>query len=84
MKTVYYVQTFSYVKVGKKGKTRLQGDQPLQMKTAQDAIGRAERFADKKVGVIAAAQEFDEVTGEYGNFTLLARYGTVPEMDDVF
>ncbi|NLD09696.1 MAG: hypothetical protein GX667_08945 [Xanthomonadaceae bacterium] len=26
--TLFYMQTFSYVKVGKRGKTRLQGDQP--------------------------------------------------------
>lgn len=76
MKTVYYVQTFS-LPAGKK-KPKLSADTPMQCKTAQEAIDKAQRLSDKRLGVIAASQEYDEDTGEYGKFVLLAQYGRVP------
>jgi len=76
MKMVYYVQTFS-LPAGKKN-PKLTPDTPVQCKTAQEAIDKAQRLSEIRLGVIAASQEYDEDAGEYGRFTLLAQYGRVP------
>lgn len=77
MKTFYIVQSFTYQTVGKKAK--LLADTPIQCDTAEDATNRAERLASKRDGVIAAAQEYDEKSDEYGKFTVLAHYGVLPD-----
>lgn len=76
VKTIYYVQTFS-LPAGKRS-LRLSADTPIQCKTAQEAIDKAQRLSESRLGVIAASQEYDEDTGEYGKFVLLAQYGRVP------
>ena len=76
MKTTYIVQGFDWHKIGKD--TRLMGDMPLMFKTEHEALIRAEKLSDKRAGVIAAKQEYDEETGEYGEVKILVRYGEVP------
>lgn len=76
MKTIYYVQTFS-LPSGKKN-PKLVADTPIQCKTAQEAMNKAERLSESRLGVIAASQEHDEDSGEFGKFVLLAQYGRVP------
>ncbi|WP_434777685.1 hypothetical protein [Neisseria sp. Ec49-e6-T10] len=76
MQTFYIVQSYNKQKNGKK--TELIADTPIQCKTEAEARNRAERFADKKAGVIAASQEVDPDTDEYGSFNVLAHYGELP------
>ena len=76
MKTTYIVQGFSRQKEGKK--TKLIADTAFQFKTEHEALIRAEKLSDKRAGVIAAKQEYDEETGEYGEVKILVRYGEVP------
>ena len=77
MKTFYIVQSFSYQKVGKK--TELRADTPIQCDTAEDATKRAERLASKRDGVVAASQDYDEKSDEYGKFAVLYHYGVLPD-----
>ena len=81
MKMVYFVQGFSYQKEGKR--KVLRGNSPIACKSAEEAQGKAERMSvGSHVGVIAAAQEYDEGSGEYGKFTLLASYGETPPVNE--
>lgn len=77
MKTAYIVQAFTEMGTGKKAK--LLADQPVQCSTADEAVNRAERFADKRAGVIAVAQDYDETTGDTGELKVLATFGRIPE-----
>ena len=72
MNTVYIVQGFS-----RQG-TKLIADTALPCNSEHDALSRAERLADKRAGVIAVAQEYDEDSGEYGQLKVLAKYGELP------
>ena len=78
MKTYCFTQTFSYQKTGKNGALKLTPDQPTNCSSREEAMNKAERLADKRDGVIAAMQEFDESSSEYGQFTVLAKYGNIP------
>lgn len=77
MKTAYIVQSFTEMGSGKKSK--LLADQPVQCTTEREAINRAERFADKRAGVLAIAQDYDETTGDTGELKVLATFGKIPE-----
>lgn len=76
MKTIYVVQTFSRQISGKK--SSLIADTPISCGTAAEAENRAERIADKRAGVIAISQEYDEDTGDYGKLVVLVKYGDIP------
>lgn len=72
MKTAYIVQSFT-----KQG-SQLITDTPIQCNNADEAIRRAERFAEIRAGVIAIAQEYDDETGDFGELKVLAQYGDIP------
>ena len=76
MKTVYIVQGFSRQTSGKK--STLVADTAIPCHNEHEAMIRAERLAEKRAGVIAVAQEYDEDSGEYGELKLLAKYGEIP------
>lgn len=76
MKTVYMVQGFSRQTSGKK--STLIADTAIPCSSEHEARVRTERLADKRAGVIAVAQEYDEDSGEYGELKLLAKYGELP------
>ena len=79
MKTIYIAQAFSYeVKKGKTT-TKLLNEQPIQYASADQAISRARRMAETKAGAIAIAQQFDESTGEAGDYEVLWQGGTLPQ-----
>lgn len=81
MKTIYFVQGFTRQKEGKK--STLRGEAPITCASAEEAKNKAERMsAGSCAGVIAASQEYDESSDEYGTFTLLAKYGDVPQSED--
>ncbi len=80
MKTLYVIQSFTQQKVG--NETKLLADTPILCDTAEDATNRAESLANDRDGVIAAAQQYDEDSNEYGVFTILTHYGVIP--DDIF
>ena len=50
----------------------------MQFKTEHEALIRAEKMSNMRTGVIAAKQEYDEDTGEYGEVKILAKYGELP------
>ena len=79
MKTIYIAQAFAYEV--KKGKTtaKLLNEQPIQYASADQAISRARRMAETKAGAIAIAQQFDEATGEAGDYEVLWQGGTLPQ-----
>lgn len=79
MKTTYLVQSFSMKPSGKARKLKLEADTPITCSSEAEAINRAERTAEKRTGVIAVAQEYDEGSGEFGKLTILAVHGEVPE-----
>jgi len=72
MKTAYIVQSFT-----KQG-SQLITDTPIQCSNADEAIRRADKFADIRAGVIAISQEYDEETGDFGELKILAKYGEIP------
>lgn len=72
MKTAYIVQTFT-----KQG-SQLIADTPIQCSNADEAIRRAEKFAEIRAGVIAVSQEYDEETGDFGELVVLAKAGEIP------
>lgn len=72
MKTAYIVQSFT-----KQG-SQLITDTPIQCSSADEAIRRADKFADIRAGVIAISQEYDEETGDFGELKVLAKYGEIP------
>lgn len=72
MKIAYIVQTFT-----KQG-SQLITDTPIQCTSADEAIRRADKFADIRAGVIAVSQEYDEETGDFGELKVLAKYGEIP------
>lgn len=72
MKTAYIVQSFT-----KQG-SQLVTDTPIQCSNADEAIRRADKFADIRAGVIAISQEYDEETGDFGELKVLAKYGEIP------
>lgn len=72
--TLNIVQTFTQPK----GK-RLVADQPMQMKTAEEAIRRAERAAEHKAGVVAFQQHVDAETDEVDEAVrILFKAGQLP------
>ena len=71
--TVYMAQGFA-----QKGR-RLIADQAIPCKTAQDAVRRAERLAEIRIGAVAIQQNIDDDTGEVDdNARILFRSGTLP------
>ena len=76
METTYIVQGFSKQKDGKK--TKLIADTAMQFKTEHEALMRAEKMSSIRVGVIAASQQYDADTGEYGEVKILVKYGELP------
>ncbi|OAM33556.1 hypothetical protein A7Q01_00965 [Eikenella sp. NML96-A-049] len=79
MKTIYLAQAFSYeVKKGKATK-KLLNEQPIQYASADQAISRARRMAETKAGAIAIAQQYDEATGEAGDYEVLWQDGILPQ-----
>ena len=79
MKTTYIAQAFAYeIKKGK-ATTKLLTEPPIEFKSADQAIARAERMAGVKDGAIAIAQQYDEDSGEVGDFEILARFGVLPQ-----
>jgi len=79
MKTIYIAQAFAYG--AKKGNPppNLPNEQPIQYASADQAISRARRMAETKAGAIAIAQQFDEATGEAGDYEVLWQGGTLPQ-----
>ena len=51
----------------------------MQFNSAEDAVGRAERMAEKYAGIVVVSQEYDEESGEVGKAELLRQIGQVPE-----
>lgn len=71
--TVYTAQGFA-----QKGR-RLIADPPIPCRTADDAVRRAERLAEIRVGAVAIEQSIDDETGEVGdNARILFRAGSLP------
>jgi len=71
--TVYIAQGFA-----QKGR-RLIADQAIACKTAEDAVRRAERLSEIRVGAVAIEQNIDDDTGEVDeNAKILFRAGTLP------
>lgn len=77
MKTAYIVQTFT--KQGHDKSSKLFNDPAIQCTSSEEAINRAERFADIRAGVLAISQAYDETTGDFGEMKVLAHYGEIPE-----
>lgn len=72
-KILYIVQQFE------KQSRKLVTGRQMDFKTAAEAIGRAERDAERVAGVIAVQQTVDTDTGEViDEPILLARHGQVP------
>ena len=72
-KTLKLVQPFE-----RQGK-RLIAGRLMDFKTAEEATGRAERDAQRFVGVVAVQQSVDTETGELlEEPVILARYGELP------
>ena len=82
-KVHYICQTYIEKKVGKGQKASLQIDKQFQYSTASEAEGRAERACRSETCVGADAYMIveDPNSGEVGEPTFLARFGTVPETD---
>ena len=74
--TLYCSDTYL---AGRRGKLTLA--EHREFKTADEAVRRAERDAAKgsAVGAMAYAIEADHEFEDYGEPTVLARYGTTPE-----
>jgi hypothetical protein len=70
--TLYVVQFFS--RQGRK----LVADQPLSFKTAEQAIGRAERGMGTKAGVIVTARTGDPDADDWDEPELLLKQGELP------
>ena len=71
--TVYTAQGFA-----QKGR-RLIADQAIPCRTADDAIRRAERLSEIRVGAVAIEQVIDQDTGEVADGArILYRTGTLP------
>ena len=71
--TLYIAQGFA-----QKGR-RLIADPAIPCKTAQDAVRRAERLAEIRVGAVAIQQTVDDDTGEVDeDARILYRAGTLP------
>jgi len=77
MKTTYVVQSFS--EEMRHGKSTLVANTPRQVHTESEAINRAERDAERFIGVIAISQEYDEGSDEFGRMTVLFQAGSIPE-----
>ena len=78
MKTTYVAQAFAYeVKKGKATKNLL-SEQPMEFKTAEQAISRARRMSDNKDGAVAIAQQYEPESGELGDFEVLFSAGVLP------
>lgn len=72
-KTLFIVQQFE-----KQAKRLIAGRQ-MDFKTAQEAIGRADRDASRVAGVVAIQQVIDTDTGEVlEEPVVLARHGELP------
>lgn len=82
MKTIYFVQGFMRSQEGRR--SVLRGATPMQCKTSDEAIDKALRMSQgvSYVGVVAGAQDYDELTEEAGNFKLLVQYGDVPPIEE--
>ena len=70
--TLYVVQFFS------RQSRKLAADPPLSFKTAEQAIGRAERGMATKVGVIVTARTGDPDTDDWDEPELLLKQGQLP------
>ena len=78
MKTTYIAQSFAYeVKKGK-ATSKLLTEPPIEFKTAEQAIARAQRMAEAKDGAVAISQQYDEDSGEVGDFEVLFSAGALP------
>ncbi|WP_427023108.1 hypothetical protein ACP4J4_10755 [Aureimonas ureilytica] len=72
-KTLFIVQQFETM-----GKRLVAGRQ-MDFKTAEEAVGRAERDATRVTGVVAVQQVVDTDTGEVlEEPVILARHGQLP------
>ncbi len=72
-KTLFIVQQFEMM-----GKRLVAGRQ-MDFKTAEEAVGRAERDATRVTGVVAVQQVVDTDTGEVlEEPVILARHGQLP------
>lgn len=78
MKTAYIAQAFAYEVKNNKKQKKLLSEQPLEFKTAEQAIARAQRIAGSKDGAVAIAQQ-DADTGEVGDFRVLFKAGVMPQ-----
>ena len=56
-------------------------EEPRQFTTEASAKSAAETLSRKHAGVIAWSRSADPEIGEYGEPTVLAQYGDVPEME---
>ena len=71
--TVFIAQGFT-----QKGR-RLMADPAIPCRTGEDAIRRAERLAEIRVGAVAIQQTIDSETGEIDdNARILFRAGSLP------
>ena len=50
-----------------------------QYASADQVINRTKKIAETKAGAIAIAQQFDEATGEAGDYEVLWQGGTLPQ-----
>ncbi|MBN8994313.1 MAG: hypothetical protein J0H94_03740 [Rhizobiales bacterium] len=76
--TIHVVQAFRRADSGE-----LVADQPEAAKDAAHARERALRLKDRRVGVIAFSRTGDMSIGEYEDAVVLARFGTIPEDEEV-
>jgi hypothetical protein len=73
--TVYIVQSY----IAGRG-NRLKADTPIACKSADDAIRKAERLGQTKLGVVALSSSGDEALGDYDDEPIiLFKTGQLPE-----
>ena len=78
MATNFVVQAF------KKQGRKLVPDQPSKARDAEDAIERAQRLVDSRVGVVAYSIDVDAEVDYWGDPKVLFRTGELPpDFDDL-
>jgi hypothetical protein len=73
MITYYVVQSFQASKRGV-----LVADQPVLVKSAEEASAKARRLSEVRAGVVAFSRTGDATTGEYEDAVVIASYGRMP------
>jgi hypothetical protein len=74
--TVYIVQSY----IAGRG-NRLKADTPVACKSAEEAIRKAERLGQTKLGVVALSSSGDAALGDYDDEpVILFKTGQLPEL----